>query len=506
MSDLLHEFQRLADAGAGKPGDATALLLRALPSELAFWLRRCAIPHQFDAEILTVLDSKMALDQACSICDELARLAVIGGIGDQWAVHDRARSEIVSWWMQPANRAEFASLSRRLADHYGLEAERQHGAERETSRRQHMYHLLGAEPNRGYEEFERLLRKARHELRFAECAALIRLAGSYAALVTPEQRMWLRYHEGKLALDQRDWARARTLLLEVARNESRGPLAIASRIRLGQLAGQLRDWPSAVPLLEEALASDVADADCAHLKALALCELGIAYRELGRFEAAQKVLCESIDHATRHRLGSLATAFDSVGLLHLKQQRPREAIKSFEESLDYLHRASDVFRSADVHDHMGIAYEQLGDWSSSERHHQESLRIMEAAGDNLGKASVLNNVAGVRARQGKLLEAIGAMEKAIEIFDALNDPYSAAQARQNLGKYLLRDGRREAGRQRFVEAASRFDALAKSAEADRVRLDLANLDYDKGLPWWVWTSIVMLAVMIAVGVAVLMSE
>lgn len=490
MVDLVAEFQRLADVGADQPGEQTNLLLNTLSPVLARRIRLCAIPHQFDAELLAVLEPEIAREEAQRLCEEVARFSVVTAAGDQWAIHDSARGEIFASWLAPAHRPEFTYTSRRLADHFRQQAAGLGGAERETALRQYMYHLLGSDVDAGYAEFARLVRKARHELRFSECAALIRLADDYRPLFSREQQLWLRYYEGKLALDERNWALAPSILNEVAGAGDLPPkLAIAVRLRLAQIGTEARNWESAVPVLEEALSISSTAPHHTDLHARALCELGIAYRELGRYEDARKILLASIDHATRESAwASLATAFDSAGLLHLKQQKPREAIEAFRESLDYLEKANDVFRSADVHDHLGVAYAQLGEWSDSEKHHEQSLRIAHQAGDNFGRAAALNNLARVHASQGKLVEAVDAVKEAVGIFDALKDPYAAAQARQNLGKYLLRAGDRDAGRQSLLDSASAFDALGKRNEGENVRRDIANLE-DPGLPWWAWVAI-----------------
>ena len=504
MSDLVARFQQLlADTRSGENADTVSLVINLLAPTTAEVLKLCTIPDQFNAELICVLVPALGVEDSARLIEEFSTLSIVTPSEEHWAVHDKVRQQIFRSWLQPERRAEFTTASVRLAAHFARLAETSTGAQRETARRRHMFHLFGADADAGFAEFERLERKARHELRFAECAALIRLIYQYDPVLTREQRLWLAYHDGKLAIDQRNWERAELLLGQIIATDGVAPkLGAVARVRLGLVYGERREWTRAVMVLEQALGMARSNEDCAEILPRILRELGNAYRETARLDLAYLHLQESISVAeSQQAWASLGNAYNSVGTLHLKQREAREAIQAFEQSLANLDKARDVFRSGQVLNNLGIAYAELGEWQDSERYYERSLDVRKRAGDSSGQATVLNNLAHVRANQGDLAEAIATTREAVAIFETMRDPHNAVQAQVNLGRYMWRAGKRAEARQALTEAASTYSRLGRENDAAHVQQDLASLDEKKGLPWWAWLAVVVAFAIIVLSVA-----
>ena len=118
----------------------------------------------------------------------------------------------------------------------------------------------------------------------------------------------------------------------------------------------------------------------------------------------------------------------------------------------------------------------------------------------------MNNLARIRASQGKLQDAIASAREAIGLFDAMHDLYDAAQVRQNLAKYLRRAGQEVEARKIMTEAAAAYAQLGKHEAAARCQADLDAQAGLKGLPWWAWTGIVLAGVLVILFLLALAAE
>jgi hypothetical protein len=92
---------------------------------------------------------------------------------DGWALQDGVRRHFFSQWLKPRLAEEFAAASERLAGFFETRIERSRGAAAETARWRRMFHLVGANKESGFREFELLLRRARHNRLYSECSQLI---------------------------------------------------------------------------------------------------------------------------------------------------------------------------------------------------------------------------------------------------------------------------------------------------------------------------------------------
>lgn len=509
LPDPLREFERRMQATAeAGPAASAELLLDVMDPSAARLFRLGTIPHQFDVDILHALAPDHSRAEIEQRCEEFGALSFVTASVDGWSVHDAVRRHFFAQWFKPPVREEFAAASARLADYFGQQAEVSRGELAETARRRRMYHLIGADQEAGFQEFERLLRRARHDRMYSECSQLLRLVHEYDGFLTTRYRLWLAYHEAKLAADQRNLGAAEAAFRQLLAEPDASPeLRAAAYVRLGYVHGDRRDWDEAIACFERALALAENTEAARHSLPRVLHDLGAAYREKGDLERAEGLLARSIQMAQeQHNLSALALAYNSLGVLALKRRDVRAAIDAFEKSLDALLRNDELFRTAQVYNNLGLAYSDLPDWARSAEYFRKSLGIKEKAGDTLGQASALNNLARVQASEGDVKAAIGSSTRAIALFTEMHDLYDAALAMHNRGKLYHRLNDNASARQDFTRAMEQFRALGKSAEAAAVAQDLEALDVKVGLPWWAWVAVVLFSLVVVLAIIGILSE
>jgi tetratricopeptide (TPR) repeat protein len=153
---------------------------------------------------------------------------------------------------------------------------------------------------------------------------------------------------------------------------------------------------------------------------------------------------------------------------------------------------------AQIYNNLGLAYADLPDWTRSEECLRKSLDIKAKAGDTLGQANALNNLARVQESRDDLTAAIDSSTQAIALFIDMRDFYTAAVVKHERGKRFRRMNERQSAARDFAEASNEFRALGKTVAADAAARDLLASADTGGLPWWVWGVIVILIVCVLV--------
>lgn len=362
-----------------------------------------------------------------------------------------------------------------------------------------MFHLVGAEQARGFVEFEQLFRQMRHQFRLSECENLISLMHEYDAILLPTYLVRLAYHEGKLAADRCQWARAEQLFKHVLSHESLEPeslepeLRVKAYNRLGIVYAEQRNWQAAVDFSQKALQLAGPLADAGDLICRILHDLGSAYRDSGDLTQARKFLQDSLKLAEgRQDLSALALGYNSLGTLYRKLGDGPQAIAAYDKSLEYLNRCQERFRPAQVYNNLGIAYADLRDWQKSEQYFQQSLDIKRQAGDTLGQAMTLNNLAQVYQNLQLPQRAIEIAQQAMKLFSEMHDLHNVALVQRYLGKLYRSMARPDMARQAFTAASQLFTNLQEHNEAAATCQESEALTAKNG--WSRWASILFMPV------------
>ena len=111
-------LQEILAGLAGAQAQDADLVLMQLDPEPARLLELCAIPHLFDRQLIHILDPQASPELIVIFMEEIESLPSIRQLGDCYALHDIARSQLFERWLQPDRRHEFAAASLRLVGHY----------------------------------------------------------------------------------------------------------------------------------------------------------------------------------------------------------------------------------------------------------------------------------------------------------------------------------------------------------------------------------------------------
>jgi tetratricopeptide (TPR) repeat protein len=491
MTDLVARFQ----ARIGGLDESAILLLR-LSNESAHRMRLCAIPHSFDTEILRVLEPGLAPALAEAFMNECRDQPEIMQLADCLALHDVVRDQLFREWLTLERRSEFADASRRLADHYRAPAGPTAAAA--VRERAYIFHLLGADLDEGFREFQRLYQERRDKSRFSECESLIRLLHEYEPVVDPSQRAWIRYYEAEIADDNRQLAQATERLETLLRETIPDDVRCMALLRLGSLRRRLGQFEAAEIRCRECLELSARLTTGGAPARLVHNELGIIARDRGDFDAARRELKFALELAkTEGDCADLAVAYNSYATLLLKPA-PREAVAALDACLKLLDPQHDGVRIAQVLNNLGLAYADLGEWNESANYYSRSLVIKRAAADLHGLASTLLNIARVHRARNDFAKARETLMESAALFERVKDRSMAARVHRELARAALAADASPGGAADVAAHANKaielFAAEGNDAEAAATRREFPLLGVRKRRRRIIWVVLAVLVV------------
>jgi tetratricopeptide (TPR) repeat protein len=501
--DLVARFQRqseqLAESG---PGASVEFLFAQLEPESAQYLRLCAIPHQFSSPVLRVLVPGLSPEDADEQCKQFSELPVVTFNQDGMALHDKARHHLFQQWVTPPVNEEFKGASARLAEYFKQAADTGGEDQRKNYSFQRIFHLIGAEPDKGFDEFQTRCRELRRQFRLNDCEHLIKLVHEYDSILSPEQKLWLSYHEGKLAADRCQWEQSEQLFKQILKSDCPAPVLCAlAYYRLGMLRQEKRDFFGAISNYKKALEEALRRPHSEGYRYRILHDLGVAYRDAGQLDRAEEVLKESIAMAEELKnISGVALGCNSLGTLYRLRGDTKRAIDLYNKSLECLADSGDTFRPAQVYNNLGIVYTELADWKKSREFFERSLEITRREGDALGQAKTLNNLVRVYQNLRQKERAVEAAEEAIRLFTEMREDYSAALSKRDLGRLYRRMKKRDLAHQALTEASDAFDKCGEGIEAGRTR---AERDTARNKPRLPWVLLIFLAALFALFIFIL---
>ncbi len=477
MAEPLEKIQQLlAELAQQGPGASVELLLRQLGDTSAQQLRLCAIPHQFDAQILRALAPEVSAEEAQERCERFAQLSMVTERGGALALHDEPRRHLFRQWFE--REAEFQAASARLVEYFDAQIAQlgetkasADGEPLEEAGRRRMFHLIGATRVEGLAEFERLCRLRRAELRLSECETLIKLVHEYDLVLDAQETATVTYHEAKLAADRHKWDESRSLFQQVlATADLPMQLQVKTHCRLGLISDQQRQWNDAVASFKTGLALAATQPECAEQVIHLHLNLGSTYRNSGELQEAEQILEQGITLAeAAGNFGSLADGYNSLGNLYYRLNENQRAIDAYEKSLQYLEQDDDRLRSAPVYSNLGNVYADERDWTKSEQFFQRNLEITREAGDRAGQATTLTNLVRIYLNLKQPPQALVACTESIGLFEEIRNDYKVAVAKQNLGGIHRALGAKESGDGRRSRKRRKSLTVARQTKRRRKR-------------------------------------
>jgi tetratricopeptide (TPR) repeat protein len=180
-----------------------------------------------------------------------------------------------------------------------------------------------------------------------------------------------------------------------------------------------------------------------------------AARRLGDREAQGRVVC-------------------NLGSAYREQRRLDAATEQYLAALDLFRAVGYRQGEAKVLGNLGSTYEQLGATDTSISYHQQAIELFRALDDEYGQALSLTNFGNALTTAGRFEDAARSHRAAIGLFDALGDRRGRALALAGLGVAEVRLGRMESGIELLSESVARHEELGDLHSMARGRVALAD--------------------------------
>lgn len=517
--DPVEEYRRLLSGLPGGLASSIELLAGQLSDRAERLLRLSAIPHSIDMEVASVLAPDIAPADLEQTAEELRELSFVIRTSEGAMLHDEVRRYLFGQWLDAYKTdAEkwglFKTVSARLADYYGSLREKSVGEASDVAERQRIFHLIGADTEQGFAEFQNLCRTERHNLRLGACEALINLVREYAPVLSATQQSWLDYHDAKLLLDMRHYEKAKDAfdrLIDTSDALGDEKLWVRSLYRLAGVLRELREFERARATFLQLLTAVDADESAVDQKIHAMQGYAALLIEMEMAEEAEAILDDSLSLAQRRGDHSaLAACWNTMGILHRKFGRPQRALDAFRNALKELELGGETFRTGQVYNNIGLLHADRAEWDEAQLSLEMSLDIARTASDLNGEAKALSNLGRVYLAQGMEGQAVTAAEKSIQIFTDIHNWFGAAATNRGLARYYRREDRIAESRAAFLRAREMFLRANSSKEAEECEAEAERVGTG-GKPWgWIkWTFAViggLVALILFVSLLVLLIE
>jgi tetratricopeptide (TPR) repeat protein len=198
-----------------------------------------------------------------------------------------------------------------------------------------------------------------------------------------------------------------------------------------------------------------------------LAGLGIAYRDLRRFEEALTYLGSAL--AIRREIGDSwgeGQALISLGTAHHEQGQFTEAITCFTEALTMFRRLGDDWGEAQTLHFLGLTDHELGRYQEAHEHLERALRIRHEIGYRYGEAETLAGLGLVCRELSGNAESVAYLEESLEIRREIGDRYGEAATLDHLGQAWHSSGRTDVARACWTDALAIFTDLGAPRAAE----------------------------------------
>jgi len=357
---------------------------------LAELIRAAAIPHRFDKDVLNTLqknsEEKVEVEQGLKRMQKFSFVyEVSSGV---FSYHEEVRNRFLRFWQSPEQRNEYIKYSKILRIFFS-----QKGNFNEM-----LYHWFVVEPKYSFSEF---LKKVKILLRYyelIEAEVLIRLAQEQSWNLTPIQQIWIKFYEADINRFFSNWKEAKLGYEEVLAEKNN--------------------------LTEE-------------IQAMALHGLGNTLSHLGYELEGKNVLEQSI--AISKKCGDSITLYDtllSYGWCNFRLGNLSQAIKSFEQVLNWSQKAQDIHKQSWALTDLGHVYRSMESWDVSISYYQRSLELRKQIEKNdflIGRS--LRELAIPYIQKGDLKSALPLLEEALLIQSRIKDLFGLSHTFAGFGRY-----------------------------------------------------------------------
>jgi tetratricopeptide (TPR) repeat protein len=203
---------------------------------------------------------------------------------------------------------------------------------------------------------------------------------------------------------------------------------------LGLVCQDKREWEQAIEYHERSLAILAKVCDV-HGMATTYNNLGSVYQARGQWEQAIEFYERSL--AILKKAGDahgIATTCNNMGSVYQAKGEWKKAIEYYRLFLKIAGRMDDIDLVGTTLSNLGKKCQEKGEWGLAMECYASSLRSWQKVGDERKVAFSCNDIAMLWLEQGRLREAIGSLERSVEILERIGDKPSADTVRENLEK------------------------------------------------------------------------
>ena len=240
--------------------------------------------------------------------------------------------------------------------------------------------------------------------------------------------------------------------VQFARAAGDAPAEAGALRFLGLTHLQLRDYPSALTALKEAMALLQEHGRRDSLAAV-LNNLGAVYGVLGRLDQSS----DHFDQALRLSRSegddaNEALALGNLGLIHRRQGRLEESLALNREALELQRRLGNAVGQSISLDNLGVTCRHLGRLDEALEYHRQALVLDREGNDRTGELITIDNLGLIHFLMGDHATALAHFEEATVLSRQLEDRTSEGIALGNIGNVLREQGQPEEALQRHRKA------------------------------------------------------
>lgn len=205
----------------------------------------------------------------------------------------------------------------------------------------------------------------------------------------------------------------------------------------------------------------------------ALHQYGDVLQSLGRTTAALDAFREMLERAyALNQLTKGGAAHGRIGRVYRETGRLEEAGEHLDAALKLFEAASDERGIASTVDDIGKLHWLRGDYAQALSHTKHALQMRRKIGDRRSIALSLNNLGLVHQDSGQFKEALEAFEQALQIRREIGDLVGVTITLNNLGT-VAQDQRDDA--RALALFAEAFEVAKETGDRKRIALVLTNL-------------------------------
>jgi eukaryotic-like serine/threonine-protein kinase len=262
----------------------------------------------------------------------------------------------------------------------------------------------------------------------------------------------VQYDLGGLYEQSGDFDKAREHYAAVVRLD---PKFVEGQRAMGRIEIQRGNPQASLEPLNKALGLAI-ELNNEEARANVLQAIGIAYKQLDRPEEAIRRYQESLE--IKRKLGpsqrrGMAASIGEIAQANERLGKPREAEQGLREALKIQREIGEKAGMGSTLTNLAsLLSETLGRPDEALPLFQESLQIRRELGNTNGEALVLNNLGTLYLGKGQFAEAQTHFELALQIREKANIPRDLADTVHNLAETLLRRGRYEQSLAQYLRA------------------------------------------------------